>query len=256
VQRAAAIRLARWARERVPLYRELYAGVPPVQTWADFRRLPVLTTAHLRATPLCEQVDTLDDVLRSQTAYALQSVITPRTLVLDADDADASFDQVRTGFMLAGVRRGMRVALVAPPHQRFIAAEIADQLGYFRVEAHLAIAREPRTLARTLAALGPARTVSFGVGPPSDSTGWVTVRQPSAGGADLYIVPEVGIAAVRPDGEPAYHVLTRYCLLEAAPAGRLVLTALRRYHQPLIRFELSDRGRLERGRLWLEEVAP
>jgi hypothetical protein len=257
VQRAAAIKVARWAREHVPLYRDLYAeAAPQLQTWADFRRLPVLTTARLRATPLCEQVDTLDDVLRSQTAYALQSVVTPRTLVLDADDADAAFDQVRTAFALAGVRRGMRVALVAPPHQRYLAAEIADQLGYFRVEAHLVIAYGSRVPGRTLDALAPGRTVSFGVEPPGDSTGWVTVRQPTGVGADLYIVPEAGIAAVRPDGEPAYRVLTRYCLLEAVPGGRLLLTALRRYHQPLIRYELPDRGRLERARLRLEEVLP
>ena len=255
MQRAAAIALARWARERVPLYRELYADAPPVETWADFRRLPVLTAARLRATPLCEQVDALDDVLRSQTAYALRSVVTPRTLVLDADDADAAFDQVRTAFALAGVGKGVRVALVAPPDQRYLAAEIADQLGFFRVEAHLVIARAPAALGRPLAALAPGRTVSFGVAPPAASTGWITVRQPSGGGADLYIVPEAGIAAVRPDGAPAYRVLTRYCLLEAAPGGRLLLTALRRYHQPLIRYELPDRGRLTRGRLWLEEVA-
>jgi hypothetical protein len=69
-------------------------------------------------------------------------------------------------------------------------------------------------------------------------------------------VPEAGIVAVRLVGEQSYRVLTRFCLLETAPRGRLLLTALRRYHQPLIRYELPDTGRLERGRLWLEEVAP
>jgi hypothetical protein len=257
VQRAAAIVMAQWARERVPLYRELYAGAPLVQTWSDFRRLPVLTTARLRASPLCDQVDTLDDVLRSQTAYALESVVTPRTLVLDADDTDAAFDQTHLAFTLLGVRRGTRVALVASPLQRYFAAEIADQLGYFRVEAHLVIGRDPRAISRTLAALAPDLTVSLGV-PPSCTSGRVTVRQPAprALTADLYIVPEAGIVAVRPAGELAYRVLTRYFLVETTPGRNLLLTALRRYHQPLIRYELPDRGRLARGRLLLQDVAP
>ena len=81
--RTAAIAVARWAREQVPLYRELYADAGRIESWAAFRRLPVLTAARLRATPLAEQVDTLDDVVRSQTAYALESAVTTRALVLD-----------------------------------------------------------------------------------------------------------------------------------------------------------------------------
>jgi hypothetical protein len=253
---AAATALVRWARERVPLYRELYAGIPPVEDWAGFRALPVLTTARLRATPLCEQVDALDDVLRSQTAYTLQSVVTPRTLVLDEDDTDAAFDQTRAAFALAGIRKGMHVALVAPPWQRYFAAEITDQLGYFGVEAHLVIAHEAAVVARALAALAPQRAIAVDGTPPDGLAGWVTMRQPAGGGPDLYVVPEAGIVAVRREGERSYRVLTRYCLMESGPEGRLLLTALLRYHQPLIRYELPDHGRLERGRLVLEEAAP
>lgn len=256
MRRAATSTLVEYAREHVPLYRELYAGAPPVQSRADFRGLPLLTIARLRATPLAEQVDTLDDVLRSQTAYALQSVVTPRTLVLDAGDADAAFDQTRAAFATIGVRKGVRLALVAQPHQRYLAAEIADQLGYFGIEAHLAIAHDPAVLAQTLAALAPDRVVSFGVPPPAGPSDWVTVREPSAPTTDLYVVPEAGFVAVRRVGERSYRVLRRYCLLETAPGGGLLLTALRRYHQPLIRYLLPDRGRLERGRLVLDEVAP
>jgi phenylacetate-coenzyme A ligase PaaK-like adenylate-forming protein len=252
----AALALVRWARERVPLYRELYADVPAVESWAELQRLPVLTAARLRATPLVEQVDALEDVLRSQTAYVLQSALTPRTLVLDADDTDAAFDQTRAGFALAGCRAGMRVALVAHPQQRYVAAEIADQLGYFRVTADLVIAIDEATVGRAIEALAPQRVVFFGVTVSGDGVESVTVRQPGGDGADLYIVPEAGIVAVRPSGEPAYRVLRRYCLLEQEGDGELLLTALLRYHQPLIRYQLSDRGRLVRGRLWLEEVAP
>jgi phenylacetate-coenzyme A ligase PaaK-like adenylate-forming protein len=253
----AALALVRWARERVPLYRELYADLPPVETWAAFQQLPVLTTARLRSTPLVEQVDAPEDVLRSQTAYALQSAVTPRTLVLDADDTDAAFDQTRAGFALAGCRAGMRVALVAHPQQRYVAAEIADQLGYFRVTADLVIAIDAATVARTIEALAPQRIVVFGVCASGDGGEPVTVRRPGSNGADLYIVPEAGIVAVRPGGETAYRVLRRYCLLEQDEGdGGLLLTLLLRYHQPLIRYQLPDRGLLARGRLWLEEVAP
>lgn len=252
----AALALVRWARERVPLYRELYADLPPVESQADFERLPVLTSARRRTTPLAEQVDALEDVLRSQTAYVLQSAVPPRTLVLDADDTDAAFDQTRAGFALAGCRAGMRVALVAQPQQRYVAAEIADQLGYFRVTADLVISIDGATVARTIEALAPQRIVFFGVEATGGGTESVTVRQPGGDGTDLYIVPEAGIVAVRPDGERAYRVLRRYCLLEQGNEGRLLLTSLLRYHQPLIRYQLPDRGRLVRGQLWLEEVAP
>jgi len=256
VQRAAAIKLARWARERVPLYRALYGDAPPLERWADFRRLPLLTTARLRATPLCEQVDSLDDVLRSQTAYALQSLVAPRTVVLDDDDAGAVFDQTRAAFKLAGVRPGMRVVLLTSPRQRYLVAEITDQLGYFGIEAHLIVAFQTEIVQRTLAAIAPRWTFAFDMPMPEETRGLVTVRQPERGGADFYAVPEAGIVAVRPAGETAYRVLTRFCLLERAPGGRLLLTALRRYHQPLIRYELPDRGRVERSRLWLDEVVP
>jgi hypothetical protein len=240
----------------VPLYRELYVGSPPVERWADFQRLPVLTTARLRATPLAEQVDALDDVLRSQTAYVLQSAVTPRTLVLDDDDTNAAFDQTRAGFALAGWRAGMRVALVAHPQQRYLAAEIADQLGYFRITADLVFAIDEAAVARAIEALSPERIVYFGVTTTDHSAATVTVRRPAGDGTDLYVVPEAGIVAVRPCGEPAYRVLRRYCLLEQDSDGGLLLTALLRYHQPLIRYRLPDRGRLVRGRLRLEEVAP
>src|SRR5215204_4976626 len=125
----AAIVVARWARDQIPLYRDLYAKTP-VETWPDFRRLPVLTPERLRGTPLVDQVDTLGDVLRAQSIYVLQSAVTPRTLVLDSDDTDAAFDQTRAAFALAGVRKGTRLTLLAAPAQRYVAAEMADQLGY------------------------------------------------------------------------------------------------------------------------------
>ncbi|MGE0541443.1 MAG: hypothetical protein AB7R89_14815 [Dehalococcoidia bacterium] len=253
--RDAALALVQWARERVPLYRELYAGVPAVESWAAFQQLPVLTTARLRATPLVEQVDALDDVLRSQTAYVLQSTVTPRTLVLDADDTDAAFDQTRAAFARAGCRAGMRVTLVAHPRQRYIAAEITDQLGFFRVDANLVIAIDDAAVTRAIEALAPRQVVCFGVAAISGGMEIVTVRQPSSDHTDLYIVPEAGIVAVRPAGEPAYRVLRQHCLLEQGSDGELLLTSLLRYHQPLIRYQLPDRGRLVRGRLWLEEVA-
>lgn len=252
--RAAAIAVARWAREQVPLYRELYADAGRIESWAAFRRLPVLTAARLRATPLAEQVDTLDDVVRSQTAYALESAVTTRALVLDSDDTDAAFEQTRAAFALAGVRRGTRVLFVAPPHQRYVAAELADQLGYYRVEAHLVIAADAAACERALTAIQPERVVSFGVPPPRDDARWISVRQPSGGCADFYLIPEAGIVAVRAPATAWYRVLSRFCLLEQS-AGRLLLTALLRYHQPLIRYELPDRGAIARRRLCLESVA-
>lgn len=41
--------LVRAARRDVPLYRERYAGLPDVKTWADFQRLPLLTKADIKA---------------------------------------------------------------------------------------------------------------------------------------------------------------------------------------------------------------
>jgi hypothetical protein len=69
-------------------------------------------------------------------------------------------------------------------------------------------------------------------------------------------VPEAGIVAVRPRREAGYAPLRGHVLLEGARDDRLLLTITDRYHHPLIRFELPDRGRLVSGRLMLEEVAP
>lgn len=256
MRRTAAIAVAAWAQEHVPLYRELYAGVPPIRTWDDLRRLPVLTAARLRATPLAQQVDTLDDTLRSFTPYLLHSVVTPAAILADAGDTDAAFEQCRDAFRLAGVGPRSRVALLAAPAQRYVAAELAERLGYFGVRAHVLVQHDDGGPAALVRALAPDYVVSVGAAPPSTIAPEITVRDPTGSGPDLYLVPEAGLVAVRPAGERAYVPLTHHHLIEAHSGGRLLLTALRRFHQPLVRYELADRGRVVRGRLWLDEVAP
>ncbi len=256
MRRAAAIVMANWAREAVPLYRELYAGLPAAATWRDFRRLPVLTAARLRAASLEQQVDTVDDVFRAFTPLERESVAAARPVVTDRDDTDAAFEECRDAFALAGIRRGARVTLLAAPERRYVAAEIADRLGYFGVQAHVLIEIEPDGLARQAAALASDFVVGVGARGTDAVRPHMSLRAPAGPGADLYVVPEAGFVAVRPWGEPSYVPLTRHYLIEAGRGGRLLLTALRRFHQPLIRFELPDRGRVARGRLWLDEVAP
>lgn len=256
MRRGGAILMANWAREAVPLYRELYAGRPAVASWRDFRGLPALTAARLRATPLAGQVDTVDDVFRAFTPFELQSATVARPLVADRDDTDAAFEECRDAFALAGVRRGTRVVLLTAPGRRYVAAELAERLGYFGVQAHVLIHLDDGALARQAAALAPEVVVGVGTGGAGGVRPNVTMRNPAGAGADLYVVPEAGIVAVRPRGEAGYVPLIRHYLIEAGRGGRLLLTALRRFHQPLIRFELPDRGRIAYGRLWLDEVVP
>jgi hypothetical protein len=94
----------------------------------------------------------------------------------------------------------------------------------------------------------------------SDAPLWITVRELASPGPDLYLVPEAGVVAVRPTGATAYTVLRRFFALESGRGGELLLTALRRYHRPLVRYLLPDRGRVTRSRtadlLDLREVAP
>jgi hypothetical protein len=253
--RRSAIALVRWAREQVPLYRDLYRDVPPVETWRDFRRLPVLTAARLSATPLAEQVDTPDDTFRTFTPYQLRAHLTPAAIPCDRDDTDAAFYETHDAFRWLGVRRGARVVVLTAPEQRYFAAELAERLGYFGVQAHLLVQLDNATLVRQVAALAPDHIVGVATAgtPPVHPS--ITVRAPASAVADLYIVPEAGIVAVRPRGEKGYILLRRHALVEASHEGRLLLTTLRRYHRPLIRYELPDRGRLSRGRLLLDEVA-
>ena len=275
---SSAFRLVAWAREVVPLYRELYAGLPPVTSARDFRRLPVLTAARLRATPLADQVDDLRDVLRTFTPYQLQTAVPPAAIVADRDDTDAAFDDCREAFALAGIRAGARVVVLAPPEQRYFAAELAERLGYFDVQAHVLVHHAGGTTAGLLDALAPEHVIVAGCPPPAfepvvtiraatghDGSGSSIARSalpiahcplPVAPPADLYVVPEAGFVGVRPPGEPSYVPLRDRYLIEAEDDGRLLLTALYRYHQPLIRYELPDRGRIEGGRLWLDEVIP
>lgn len=267
----AALRVVEWARAAVPLYRELYAGLPPVASAHEFRRLPVLTAARLRATPLAEQVDDLNDVLRTFTPYLLQSAVLPAAIVADRDDTDTAFEECRDAFALLGVRAGARVVVVCDPEQRFFGAELAERLGYFGVQAHVVMYHGRDTASALIATLrpdhivaGPALpgvrpTITIRAAARADATGSISIPQSAVSvphSADVYLVPEAGFVAVRPAGETSYRPLAGRYLIEAERDGRLLLTALRRYHQPLIRYELADRGRIVHGRLHLDEVAP
>lgn len=252
------------------MYRVLYDGLPPIAGWQDFRRLPRLTPERLRATPLAEQLDDPRDTLRTATPLALASVPPSAPVVLDQDDTDNAFYACHDAFRLAGVTESATLLILTPPDQRYLAAEWCDTLGYFGVVAHLLIARDPVETARSVTALAPHTllmlpgSTGFGQG---DSGGGqssrdrsalarISIRQPATSGADLYVVPEAGIVAVRPAGEAGYRPLRRHVLIEAEQDGRLLLTMNLRYHQPLIRLLLPDRGRIAGGRLWLDEVAP
>lgn len=261
--RRAAVAVARWAQEQVPLYRELYRGLPPVQAWPEFRRLPPLTAARLRATALTDQIDTPDDTLRTFTPYRLCSVPVPAAVLADRDDTDALYEAWQEALALAGVRPGMTLVILSPPKQRYVAAEIAEMAGFYRVRTHVLITRgEPADVS----ALAPDALLALGRGLPADSDRaacaslCITVRDRTGPGPDLYLVPEAGVVAVRPAGAAAYTVLRRFFALESARGGELRLTALRRYHQPLVRYLLPDRGRVIRSRradlLHLWEAAP
>ncbi|MFN8559561.1 MAG: hypothetical protein U0531_20220 [Dehalococcoidia bacterium] len=248
--------VAEWARRAVPLYRDLYAAAPAVLDVAAFRRLPPLTAARLRATPLIDQIDDPNDTLRTFTPYLLQTAESGAPLLMDADDADAHFEQTRDALALAGVRRGATLLVLTPPEQRYVAAELSDLLGYFGIRVHVLVRRPGAALVRSAAALAPDGILGLGRDLPPALRPSLTVRDPGGTAADLYLVPPAGIVAVRRAGEPSYRVLTKHVLIEARPGGALLLTALRRFHQPLVRLLLPDRGRVVRGRLWLDEVAP
>jgi hypothetical protein len=263
MHRRAAVAVARWAQERVPLYRELYHGLPPVQTWTEFRRLPALTAARLRAASLLEQIDTPDDTLRTFTPYRLHSLPVPAATVADRDDTDALYEAWQEALTLMGVRSGMTLVILSPPEQRYVAAELAEMAGFYRVRTHvLTTWREPADVSVLApdALLTLARWLPAGSGHAACASLRITVRDPVGAGPDLYLVPEAGVVAVRPTGAGAYTVLRRFFALESGRDGRLLLTTLRRYHQPLVRYLLPDRGRVTRSRradlLELWEVAP
>lgn len=261
--RRAAIDVARWAQEQVPLYRELYLGLPPVRTWAEFRRLPSLTAARLRATPLLHQIDTPDDTLRTFTPYRLHSLPVSAAVLVDRDDTDALYEAWQEALTLAGVCPGMTLVILSSPEQRYLAAELAEMAGFFRVRTHVLIAWGGPADVSPLAPdalLTLARRPPEGDGCAARVLLRITVRDPAGAGPDLYIVPEAGVVAVRPAGARAYTVLRRFFALESGRNGGLLLTALRRYSQPLVRYELPDRGRVTYARhadlLDLWEVAP
>jgi hypothetical protein len=250
-----AFALVAWARERVVLYRAMYAGLPPVTSAGTFRALPLLSPERLRAVPLAHQVDTLDDTQRTFTPFLPATILPARPIVADRDDTDDLYDEARAAAVLAGVRPGETLVLVAAPEQRYFAAELAERLGYYGVAAHVVVAAGATTVTRLLDRLAPAHLLTVGRTPDLDRP-VITVREPAAPGPDLYVVPEVGIVAVRPPGGAAHVLLRDRYHVESAPGGRLILTALRRFHQPLIRYLLPDRGRVAGSLLRLEEVMP
>lgn len=249
----AAARLVAWARAHVPLYRDLYADAPVVDGWRGFRQLPVLTAARLRDTPLLEQVDNLNDSFRTFSPYQPAGYLPATMIVADRADTGIAFDACLAAFRLAGVQRGTRLVLLTAPEQRYVAAELAERLGYDDVYAHVVVALEPGGVERALAALAPEQIATVGITEPAGIRPQITTRNHCSPASDLYLTPEAGIIAVRPRGAAGYRVVSPYFMIEAERDGRLLLTALHRYHQPLIRFELAERGRIRDGRLWPEE---
>lgn len=254
--RSSAVAVASYARAHVPLYRTLYAGQPEPLDAAAFRRLPPLTPERLRATPLAHQVDSLDDTQRSVTPFWLGTRRSPAALVTDQEDTDSFYDEAKDAFRLLGVRRGACLALLTPPAQRYFAAELSDRLGYAGIRAHLVIDHGRPTTEAAVEALRPDIVVACGPAAAASVRPDVTLRDPAHDGADIYLVPEAGIVAVRRAAGEPYRVLAAYIAVEADRDGRLLVTALLRHHQPVIRYLTPDRGRVQRGRLWLEEVAP
>jgi hypothetical protein len=254
MRRQRALAVAEWARTHVPLYRALY-GDTPITSWTMFRRLPVLTSERWRSTPLGEQIDEPHDTLRTFTPLALQTVAPLAATVADAGDTDTIYEQWHDALAAAGIEDSARLMLLSPPEQRYFAAEVADMLGFFGVAAHLVSRMEDGRALAVAAALDPTAIVTVATVAPAPLMPRVTMREPSGPAADIYVVPEAGPVAVRPRGDTGYYVLDRMFMVEGGRDGVLLLTALRRYHQPLIRYALPDRGRLAAGRLWLDEVA-
>ncbi len=252
----AAIRIAEWARTHVPLYRDLYAGQSPVAAARDFRNLPVLTLARLRATPLIDQIDTPDDLLRTFTSYGIESAAPAPAIPADQGDTDAAFAECHAAFALAGVSRASRVVLLCAPAQRYMAAEWAEQLGYHGVQTHVVPQLDDDATTRAVTALEPDVIAGVGTAGTATLRPSVTLRDRFSPGPDLYVVPDAGIVAVRPAGDDSYIPLPGHYWIEEEDDGGLLLTALRRYHRPLVRFEMPDRGRVVDGRLYLDEVVP
>lgn len=253
--RAALLRdVVRYARAHVAMYRDLWGDAPEPLGVSGLRALPVLTSERRAATPIIEQIDTPSDTLRSWTPFRLQTVRSPVANLTDSADADAVYDQVRAAFAGVAGRRDP-LAIVSPPEQRYVAAELAEVLGYHGRDVVVVVRLDDGCVARALAALGPRLVVDLG----GQTRPWpgtaVTVRCADGDGPDLYLTPEAGIVAVRAAGETVYRVLTRWVHLESTDAGDLLVTHLWRYHQPLVRYLLRDRGRVAGGRLWLTDIA-
>ena len=254
------------------MYQTLYAGVELDGLRAS-ATLPLLTAARLRATPLIEQIDRPEDAFRTFTPWALSSRVTPAAIALDRDDTNAWYDLWHTAARLLGWGRGQYLVIVTPPYQRYVAAEMADVLGYFRIAADVLVDQDCTSTLETLRSLAPETVVDLSTtssGPKlPDGVRRITVRRPQSEGADLFITPEAGLVAVRPPDAVDYVILSEWFELEEEegirhfqaqePAPRsspLVLTALRRYHQPLVRYLLGDRGAVRRGRLGHLETVP
>lgn len=244
-----ALLVARWAAEHVPLYQELYGGRVPAAI-EDFRALPPVTAERLAVEPFVRRVDSVEDTLRTLTPYRLATAVTPAAIALDAADTDAAFEECRDAFALLGIEQGKSVAFICAPEQRYVGAEACERLGFFGVQAHVVIGAPPALLQ----ALAADYVVNVGLWHGHDDGPCVTVREPCGQGPDLYVVPQAGFVAVRAAGERSYALLGDHYLMEEVD-GALLLTALYRFHQPLVRLLLPDRGSISAGRLWLEDVA-
>jgi phenylacetate-coenzyme A ligase PaaK-like adenylate-forming protein len=272
-----------YARERSPFYRELFAGIGPMNSLADFERLPFTTPAHVREQGLRMVCTSLGEIERIVTLQTSGTTGASKRLFFTGGDLESTIDFFANG-MSTMVEAGETVIIFLPGEQPDSVGDLlARGLDRIGVKAVIhgpvrddAAARAEIMRHRGACLVGiPTQILSLACGAGSDviPTGWVksvllsTDYVPAAIGERLekrwgcrlfthYGMTETGLGGgVECEAREGYHLREADLYTEIVDPltgqpvadgveGEVVFTTLTRTGMPLIRYRTGDRARM------------
>ena len=236
------------AAARTPFFGQRMRGLPPIESLADFRRVPVTPIAEYRMQRLGDVVTDTASVQWIAGAHHVR----PGPSVPAAEggkDTATRYDVVRDAIL--GAMRPetpRKCVVVADPSRRYFAAEVCAVLGYQGIAAHLFVEQGNGRVWESARLLEPdlmaVLTDDFNEDSLPESVELcVTFRsRPSirrAKHVDLYLVDELGFMAHSTDME-RWVLNNDLYYFERATSGSLIATAFRSRTRPVVRLLLDD----------------
>ena len=236
------------AAARTPFFGQRMGELPPIESLADFRRVPVTPIAEYRMQRLGDVVTAPSAVQWIAGAHRVRT--RPSAPAAEGGkDTATRYDVVRDAILGAmRPRRPRKCVVVTDPWRRYFAAEICAVLGYQGVPAHLFVDQGNGRAWESAHLLKPdllaVLTEDFDEDALPESVELcVTFRSRPVvrrvDRLDLYVVDELGFLAHSTDME-SWVLYNDLYYFERAASGGLIATSFRSRTRPVVRLLLDD----------------